>query len=366
MKDKKKILGYFLLGIGSIGTLILVLFYGVVLFSEKFTSLQSVHTSLRLIFSLPTGLLMMYSTFVIVGIPLLFSFVYGGLLVTGKHYMSVTYKYVLASVWVIAVIVGFLTLFFELDRMVSRVEPFSTDPLMFDITDDIPLSVQYAFKSTLKNEVNRISGTPREGYLPSHFLKIFPGLSETDFEGVEASIGFYTVREGVLVHKLDNTKLVHENALAITDRGLDRLLINVVVRLGINFKDEGTLTKVMDALSRVPSTSEPSPTIPVVEGIACPADALLCPDGSSVGRIGKNCEFAPCPVVEPTPSPVSKHQCTEGERGSFCTKEYRPVCALVEVQCVTTPCPPVAQTYGNGCSACADEKVLSYAEGVCM
>lgn len=29
--------------------------------------------------------------------------------------------------------------------------------------------------------------------------------------------------------------------------------------------------------------------------IACTADAKLCPDGSAVGRIGPNCEFAPCP-----------------------------------------------------------------------
>ncbi len=31
------------------------------------------------------------------------------------------------------------------------------------------------------------------------------------------------------------------------------------------------------------------------EGIPCTADAKLCPDGSSVGRTGPNCEFAACP-----------------------------------------------------------------------
>lgn len=35
--------------------------------------------------------------------------------------------------------------------------------------------------------------------------------------------------------------------------------------------------------------SEPQPPI-----IACPADAKLCPDGSAVGRIGPDCDFAPC------------------------------------------------------------------------
>lgn len=31
---------------------------------------------------------------------------------------------------------------------------------------------------------------------------------------------------------------------------------------------------------------------------ACPADAKLCPDGSSVGRTGPNCEFAACPEIK--------------------------------------------------------------------
>ena len=44
---------------------------------------------------------------------------------------------------------------------------------------------------------------------------------------------------------------------------------------------------------------EDSPAVPSEEVdeanlIACPMDAKLCPDGTSVGRVGPNCEFAPC------------------------------------------------------------------------
>lgn len=35
---------------------------------------------------------------------------------------------------------------------------------------------------------------------------------------------------------------------------------------------------------------------------ACTQDAKLCPDGSSVGRVGPKCEFAPCPTPEATSS----------------------------------------------------------------
>ena len=38
--------------------------------------------------------------------------------------------------------------------------------------------------------------------------------------------------------------------------------------------------------------------------VACKADALLCPDGSSVVRTSPACEFAPCPSVAP-PQPAT-------------------------------------------------------------
>ena len=34
------------------------------------------------------------------------------------------------------------------------------------------------------------------------------------------------------------------------------------------------------------------------EGVVCTMEAKICPDGSSVGRVGPNCEFAPCPTPE--------------------------------------------------------------------
>lgn len=34
--------------------------------------------------------------------------------------------------------------------------------------------------------------------------------------------------------------------------------------------------------------------------VACTTEAKICPDGSSVGRTGPNCEFAACPAVSTT------------------------------------------------------------------
>jgi len=48
-----------------------------------------------------------------------------------------------------------------------------------------------------------------------------------------------------------------------------------------------------------------------------------------------------------------------------CVGIYKPVCANVRVECITTPCPPIKETFGNSCVACTNERVISYTEGEC-
>jgi len=149
----------------------------------------------------------------------------------------------------------------------------------------IPSSASEAFRIALQSEVRRTAGTSIEGYEPSMYLSVFPGLTETDFEGVEASIGHYTVKQGRIVHELDPTRLVHKGAALITDRGMDTLLENVSKRLRVDLQSEGTITLIMKALVYEEWT----------DAAACTLEAMVCPDGSSVGRVGPSCEFAPCP-----------------------------------------------------------------------
>ena len=42
------------------------------------------------------------------------------------------------------------------------------------------------------------------------------------------------------------------------------------------------------------SSNKISPEVPPI-GRMCTADAMICPDGTAVGRTGPNCDFAPCP-----------------------------------------------------------------------
>ncbi len=104
------------------------------------------------------------------------------------------------------------------------------------------------FRFTLEDEVRKKRGIPIEGYEPHMFLEVFPGLVETDFEGVQASIGHYTIEEGRLVHKLDDTQLVHSAATAVTREGMETLLSNVSKRTGVDLNADGTITDIMSAL----------------------------------------------------------------------------------------------------------------------
>jgi len=43
------------------------------------------------------------------------------------------------------------------------------------------------------------------------------------------------------------------------------------------------------------------------DALACPKDARMCPDGTTLSRIGPDCEFAPCPQKRPRLRPDKYH-----------------------------------------------------------
>lgn len=61
------------------------------------------------------------------------------------------------------------------------------------------------------------------------------------------------------------------------------------------------------------TTPTPMPTSPT----ACTMDAKICPDGSAVGRIGPNCEFAACPSAPITTTASVKEFTITGKNFSF-------------------------------------------------
>ena len=78
----------------------------------------------------------------------------------------------------------------------------------------------------------------------------------------------------------------------------------------------------------------------------------------------------PTPVTsEPVitkPEPQKETMCAKEQRGAdFCVQVYAPVCAEVQIQCITTPCNPIKETFSNSCEACKNQLVSSYTAGEC-
>ena len=77
-------------------------------------------------------------------------------------------------------------------------------------------------------------------------------------------------------------------------------------------------TASQQIISTSPTIPQPSPTpmlfvTPTNENqAACTQDAKLCSDGSYVGRLGPNCEFAKCPGEKSSVCP-SQPTCKSGE-----------------------------------------------------
>lgn len=70
-------------------------------------------------------------------------------------------------------------------------------------------------------------------------------------------------------------------------------LVKEIVKLQPTPTPIATVTPPPTPIETSTATSSATPTSKIV---ACTMEAKICPDGSAVGRSGKNCEFAPCPT----------------------------------------------------------------------
>ncbi len=212
----------------------------------------------------------------------------------------------------------------------------------------------------LKQELE-LKGVKADGLSPYLLLEHFEPLLESDFDGVEAIVGQYEVSENTLVYK--NGEEVGTVAVAdMSEAGFALFLRNYSTRTSL---DIGAMSATDIAAHIVGRAGIPPPdtTVDSDEFVACTVDAKMCPDGSYVGRTGPTCEFAACPEEKARKDTVV---CTaEQKQADACIEIYEPVCAAVQIQCITTPCEPIPKTFGNSCQACSEASVTEYTTGAC-
>ena len=178
------------------------------------------------------------------------------------------------------------------------------------------IDVQEYFNEKLREGVIDRIGQPIEGFVPFMFLQAFSGLVPNDFDGADALLGEYKIVEKELAFIMDEGGPIHSAAEAISEEGMKTVFANIQRR-----------TNVL-----ITTTDE--------------VDGLLLFLGA--------------------PLDLAVTECLPEQRGiDACIEIYQPVCATVHVQCVTTPCDPVQETFANSCKACTNSLVSSYTNGEC-
>ena len=233
---------------------------------------------------------------------------------------------------------------------IGSVEETSYDPTVREFKNGLALFLNIKHRRTIEEAT------------PATLMGAFPSIISEDFNGVETTLGRYEYKEGELVYS--NTEVVDGAADVISDAGMKTLRDNIYRRLGL--QRDMNIIDVVDKLTKPPvvPVRQPSDTSTSSEQTICTLDAKVCPDGTAVGRTGPACEFAACPGENEAPSKVI--DCTPEQKGAdTCIELYAPVCASVQIQCITTPCEPIEKTFSNSCFACSEQSVDSYRAGAC-
>ncbi len=201
----------------------------------------------------------------------------------------------------------------------------SCDPYSTALNDDAQSTiainpdtteVQEYFNEKLREGVIDRIGQPIEGFVPFMFLRAFSGLVPGDFDGAEALLGEYKIREKELAFIVDKGGPIHSAAEAISEEGMKTVFTNIQRRTNVRF----TTTDEVDGL---------------LLSLGAPRDLVVT-------------------------------ACLPEQRDvDACIEIYQPVCGTVNVQCVTTPCDPVQKTFENSCKACTNSLVSSYTNGEC-
>ncbi len=178
------------------------------------------------------------------------------------------------------------------------------------------IDVQEYFNEKLREGVIDRIGQPIEGFVPFMFMQAFSGLVLKDFDGAGALLGEYKIVEKELAFILDEGGPIHSAAEAISEEGMKTVFTNIQRR----------------AIVLITTTDE--------------VDGLLLFLSAPPDLAGTEC------------LPEQRHV-------DACIEIYQPVCATENVQCVTTPCDPVQETFANSCKACKNSLVSSYTKGEC-
>lgn len=126
-------------------------------------------------------------------------------------------------------------------------------------------------------------------------------------------------------------------------------------------------TLALVGLSFASGSSSLTATVDSVDKL--PANCLMAKDecNNSCTRVNGTwaCTLMACDVKQPVRCTQLAVDVQVTIEPAVCTADYNPVCAKVEVQCITAPCDPVRETFSNRCMALNNPLVKEVKAGAC-
>lgn len=83
----------------------------------------------------------------------------------------------------------------------------------------------------------------------------------------------------------------------------------------------------------------------------CKAIRFICEAGEEAFFDDQGCGCVKTNETKEEPSDQTSDNIPTTEEQTLCTQEYKPVCGMLDVQCIKAPCNPVPVTYSNKCLA---------------
>lgn len=113
----------------------------------------------------------------------------------------------------------------------------------------------------------------------------------------EATLRHQAVLADVYERVPEQAKPAIERAMENSMRGYEEALraVSGEKREEIRQKIEQGRQEIEEKFEGLRERGVPVPTIPKLPEVVCTMEAKLCPDGSYVGRVPPDCDFAPCP-----------------------------------------------------------------------
>lgn len=136
--------------------------------------------------------------------------------------------------------------------------------------NSLPEEALNDFTERVRNKVITELGQPIEGFEPFMFLRVYPGLEETDFDNVDALIGVYKYEDGELSYDLQGEMEAHSAARAISDEGMATLLTNISERLNVDLAEDGAINKVIESIESEERSAEEEATTITGETVCLP------------------------------------------------------------------------------------------------